>query len=191
MNAVATPLLTAEQLSALPDDGMDRWLIRGELREQPMTYRNRTHSRVVIQVATIVNNWLSQQPEPRGWAGTGDAGCRLTRNPDTVFGVDVLYISPAIVAQQTNTTTLIEGAPTLAVEVMSPSDQQEDINDKSDAYLDAGTSLVWLVNCHHRIVTVLRPGAKAEAFDIDEELSGEPHMPGFRVKVLDLFEGVI
>jgi len=66
MNAVATPLLTAEQLSALPDDGMDRWLIRGELREQPMTYRNRTHSRVVIQVATIVNNWLSQQPEPRG-----------------------------------------------------------------------------------------------------------------------------
>jgi len=191
MTAVATPLMTMEELLALPDDGMERWLVRGKLRERPMTYRNRTHSRVVARVTTVVDTWLSQQPEPRGWVGSGDAGCRLTRNPDTVFGVDVLYISPAIVAQQTNATTLIEGVPTLAVEVLSPSDQQEDIDEKTDAYLDAGTSLVWIINCRHRIVTVLRPGAKVEAFDIDEELSAEPHLPGFRVKVRDLFNGVI
>jgi len=191
MNAVATPLMTTEEMLALPDDGTERWLIRGELRERPMTWRNRTHSHVVARVTGVIDLWLSQQPKPRGWLGTGDAGCRLSKNPDTVFGVDVLYISPAIVAQQTNTTTLIEGAPTLAVEVLSPSDQQEDIDEKTDAYLDAGTSLVWIINCRHRIVTVLRPGAKVEAFDIDEELSAEPHLPGFRVKVRDLFNGVI
>ena len=32
--ASATPLMTTEELLAMPDDGVERWLIRGELREK-------------------------------------------------------------------------------------------------------------------------------------------------------------
>ena len=53
MNAPLTlPTVTTEQLLAMPDDGMERWLIRGELREKPMTVRNRFHSRALIRVGT-------------------------------------------------------------------------------------------------------------------------------------------
>ena len=44
--ATASSLMTTEELLALPEDGTDRWLIAGELRERPMTKRNRFHSRV-------------------------------------------------------------------------------------------------------------------------------------------------
>ncbi len=32
--AAAPPLMTTEELLALPDDGVERWLIRGRLREK-------------------------------------------------------------------------------------------------------------------------------------------------------------
>jgi len=40
MSTVST-LMTTEQLLALPDDGKERELIRGELREREMTRRNK------------------------------------------------------------------------------------------------------------------------------------------------------
>ena len=50
MATVAT-LMTTEELLALPEDDVERWLIDGELRERPMTVRNRFHSRVMVRVA--------------------------------------------------------------------------------------------------------------------------------------------
>ena len=42
MSQVATiSRMTIEEMLALPDNGYDRELIRGELREEPMTRRNR------------------------------------------------------------------------------------------------------------------------------------------------------
>ena len=59
--ATASTLMTTEELLALPDDGVERWLIRGELREKhpppegpPMTVRNRFHSRVMMLVRHLL-----------------------------------------------------------------------------------------------------------------------------------------
>ena len=43
--------------------------------------------------------------------------------------------------RQSGTTTMIDGVPSLAVEVLSPSDTQEDIEEKVDEYLDASVPL--------------------------------------------------
>ena len=59
--ATAATLMTTEELLAMPDDGVERWLIRGELREKrppeggpPMTVRNRYHSRVLMFVGHVL-----------------------------------------------------------------------------------------------------------------------------------------
>ncbi len=62
--AEATALMTTEQLLAMPDDGVERWLIRGQLREKPMTYRNRWHNRALIRVGHCLEAGREQQPEP-------------------------------------------------------------------------------------------------------------------------------
>jgi hypothetical protein len=45
-------LLTTEELLAMPEDGVDRDLIRGQLRERPITRRNPWHSEATILLVT-------------------------------------------------------------------------------------------------------------------------------------------
>ncbi len=187
MATVAAPM-TAEELLALPDDGMERWLIAGELRERPMTVRNRFHSRTMICVGTELELWRRQQPPPRGQVLGGEAGVRLSRDPETMVGVDVVYVSADVIVRQTQETTLIDGVPTLAVEILSPKDTIEEIHEKVMVYQSAGVPLVWVLNPYSRMVTVHRPDAEPESFNIHQELSGEPHLPGFRIPVIRLFE---
>jgi Uma2 family endonuclease len=179
--------MTTEQLLAMPEDGMDRDLIRGELRERPMTRRSRLHARTESRVAHLLNLWLDGQPEPRGEVLSGEAGCILRRDPDTAVGVDVAYVSPEMAARQSDKTTLLDGPPVLVAEILSPSDRQEEIDEKVEEYLAARVALVWVVNPRFRTVTVFRSDAEPELFNVRQELSAEPHLPGFRVAVRDLF----
>jgi Uma2 family endonuclease len=179
--------MTTEELLALPQDGVERWLIHGQLREKPMTVRNRWHSRIMARVTYFLVAWLGQQPEPRGAVLCGEAGCRLRRDPDTTVGIDVVYISPELAANESDETSLIDGVPVLVVEILSPSDTQEEVNEKTDGYLQAGVALVWVVDAHDRTVTIYRPGQEPELVNARQELTGEPHLSGFRVPVAHLF----
>ena len=176
---------------ALPADGMNRWLIDGELREMPMTVRNSRHSEIMITIGAILWQWLRQQPQPRGKVLGGEAGIILSRNPDTTVGVDVAYISAETVAAQSGNSTLIEGVPVLVVEIGSPSDRLEEINEKNAKYRRAGVPLVWIVNPYDQTVVVHRLGAKPQLFNTDQEFAAEPHLPGFRVPVAELFAGCL
>jgi Uma2 family endonuclease len=185
--AEATPVMTTEELLALPTNGVERWLIRGQLREKPMTVRNRWHSRIMIRVGYLLESWLERQPEPRGSVLGGEAGVRLRRNPDTTVGVDVVYISAEVAARTSGETSLIEGVPVLVVEILSPNDTQEEIEEKIDDYLQAGVALVWVINPYRRTVLICRPGAEPELVNVRQELSAEPQLPGFRVPVAQIF----
>jgi Uma2 family endonuclease len=190
-SAAAPKLMTTDELLALPDDGVERWLIRGELREkrgEDVTRRNRFHSRLTTRVARFLDEWADLQPPPRGWVLSGEAGVRLRRDPDTTVGVDVVYVSAEVLTRQTDETTVIDGVPVLAVEILSPSDTWEAVNEKVDDYLAAGVALVWVIDPHRRTVTVYRPGAEPELVNVRQELSAEPHLPGFRVPASRLFE---
>ena len=97
----ATQLMTAAEFLALPqDDGIDRMLLAGELLESPMVYRNRLHSRALTRMARFLDVWLDSQPEPQGQVLAGDAGVKLTTNPDTLFGVDVAYFTADVLQVQ-------------------------------------------------------------------------------------------
>ncbi len=78
--------------------------------------------------------------------------------------------------------------PTLVVEVLSPRDTVEDVHEKLALYRRVGVPLIWVVNPYDQTVTVHRAGARPVLFNIDQELSGEPHLPGLRVPVARLFE---
>jgi Uma2 family endonuclease len=187
MATVVSPM-TTEELLALPEDDTDRWLIAGELRERPMTRRNRFHSRTMTRVARFLDCWLDEQPEPRGQVLSGDAGVILRRDPDTTVGVDVTYVGAELMVGQTGDSTLIDGVPTLTVEILSPSDAIEDVNEKIDAYLSSGVAIVWVIDPYFRTVKVHRPDSEPELFNVRHELTAEPQLPGFRVAVSRLFD---
>jgi Uma2 family endonuclease len=112
----------------------------------------------------------------------------LRRNPDSTVGIDVAYISAELAAGTPEGARLIDGVPVLAVEILSPSDKQEEIAEKVREYLDVSVPLVWVVEPVFRTVTVYCPGAEPELFNVRHDLSGDPHLPGFRVPVADIFK---
>jgi Uma2 family endonuclease len=140
--AVANTGMTTEELLELPQNGTDRWLIRGELREKPLTVRNRFHSKIMANVTTELGIWLRSQGQPHGELLCGEAGVRLRHNPDTTVGIDVVYISAEVAVRQSGATTLIDGVPILAVEILSPSDTLEETHEKIVDYLAVGVAVV-------------------------------------------------
>lgn len=189
--AVADKLMTAEEFLALPDDGVERWLIRGELREKrdtDMTMRNKVHSITEGRVTGHLFHWLRGQPEPRGEVLCGEAGFLLRRQPDTVSaGVDVAVITPEQADARDRDTALTVGPPLLIAEVLSPYDPPEEVAERVEEYLACGVPVVWVLNPYFRTVSVHRPNTEAVALDTSDILSGDPELPGFSVPVRELF----
>jgi Uma2 family endonuclease len=179
--------MTAEELLALPDDGIDRELIGGELREYPVTTRGVPHCLVMVNLSHLLHAWLRQQPQPRGRLYAGNLPIRIRRDPDTFVGIDLAYISADLAAQTAKAARFIDGVPVLAIEILSPSDTVDGVAEKVQAYLDAGVPLVWEVNPFYEAVTVHRPGLPPELFNITQDIAAEPHLPGFRVPVAEVF----
>ena len=176
--------MTFEEFMALPDDGTDRELIRGVVKvcaviENGMTIRNRFHARTEARIAKMLANWLDQQPEPRGEVVSGEAGFRLRGAEDSAVGIDVAYASRELVASAAPKQLLFDGPPVLAVEILSPSDTFGDVTEKVELYGEVGT-VCWVVDPKARTVVVYRPGIGSEALDGDDELIGDPYLPGFR-----------
>lgn len=180
--------MTTEEMLALPEDGKERWLINGELREKPMTVHTRFHSDVMACVTTVLKVWRDQQPEPRGKGYCGEAGVRLRRNPDLTVGVDVVYVPPDVVTVQTEETTLVDGVPALIVEILSPNDTVEEINEKIDSYRAAGVPHVWVIDPYQRTLVVHRPNELPTLFNLKQDVIAEPQLPGFRTSVARLFD---
>jgi Uma2 family endonuclease len=183
----AKKLMTTEELLALPDDGMERWLIDGELRERQMPVRTRFHSHVMANAAAELVNWSRSQPEPRGQVLCGEAGVVLSRDPDSTVGLDVAYVTHEMVARQTDETTLFDGVPVLAVEVLSPGTTVEQLTERRAIFRRARVPLVWIIDPYAQTVTVYRPGARPVLVNTDNELVGDPELPSFRVPVARLF----
>ncbi len=173
---MSTPVIvvTTDDLLAMPEDGVERELIQGQLRERPMTRRNRAHSLLTATLVFFLEAWIRLQPRPWAEVLAGEAGFRIRRNPDTTVGIDVAYISPELASATPPDARLVEGVPVLAVEILSPSDKQEEITDMVKEYLEAGVGLVWVVDPVFRTIEVFRSDAEPELLNIKHALTAEP-----------------
>ena len=184
MQQTAPKSMTVEEFLALPEDGVERWLIRGQLREAKpvgdarMTIRSRFHAEVTAAVAYVLNRWNRQQPKPRGRVYAGEAGVILPGDPPSTVGVDVAYVSAELAASQGTDTSLIRGVPTLVVEILSPSASHAQISEKVKTYLAAGVSNVWLVDTDFKTITVYQPQSPPQMFNPTHELGMGSDLPG-------------
>jgi Uma2 family endonuclease len=188
MRAGATLITNEEFLELADNEQFERWLIRGVLRERPSTARGPTHAGTTAAITGFLGQWLLTRPEPRPKLYNGDIYFRLRRDPETNVGVDVALATPEQAKVVKLYDRLIEGPPLLATEVLSASDTTEDIHEKVREFLTAGTALVWIIDPYDFTVTVHRPGEEPVLYNRNQELIGDPVLPGFRVRVAALFQ---
>ena len=179
------PPVTIEEFLALPDNGVHRELIQGRIRELGITVRNRFHSRIEARVGQKILNWLDQQPPPRGEVVCGEAGFRLKGTKESLVGIDVALVSADLVARTGKRETMYDGAPILAVEILSPRDRHDDTVDTVAIYLEVGT-VVWMIDPDFQTLTVFQPTQKPRTYNLDDELCAEPYLPGLRVRIAEL-----
>lgn len=77
-------------------------------------------------------------------------------------------------------------APDFFVEVVARAERWADVERKVDDFLGVGVSLIWVVNPHLGTAHVYRPGGSVSRHRREDELSGDPVLPGFRVRLADL-----
>lgn len=177
-------LLTVEDLYALPDDGKKYELQAGMLVSEPLP--GTRHGHVAAHVAALLD--IHVRRHRLGVVLTNDSGFILSRSPDTVRGPDVAFVSRRRFDDLPDTSKAFPGAPDLAVEVLSPSNTSAGIHTKVAEYLAAGTRCVWVIDSAAETVARHRPLVDPRTFAGSDVLDGEDVVPGFRVKVSDLFE---
>ncbi|MEM9703785.1 MAG: Uma2 family endonuclease [Planctomycetota bacterium] len=181
------PRMTLAEFHALKEaPELDRELIRGELWESPMSKRNRHHARVEARVASLIDQWIEQDPDARGQVFSGEAGVDFEQFQSGV-GIDVTYFDKAAMERQPEDDPFLTGPPTLAVEIMSPSDRFDRMWAKIDDYLAAGTPWVWVIDPHFQTVLILRPDQAPALATGEEPLLCEPEMPGFSAPARSIF----
>jgi Uma2 family endonuclease len=79
--------------------------------------------------------------------------------------------------------------PELAVEVISPNDLAESVQEKVQEYLAAGVQLVWLIYPRLAWVVAYESIHRMRGFAIADDLEAEPVLSGFRLPMRELFSG--
>jgi Uma2 family endonuclease len=176
--------MIVDDLYDMPDDGFKYELQAGMLVSEPLPgFR---HGRVVAEVAVILGEHVKRNR--LGVVLAGDSGFVLAREPDTVRGPDVAFVSKERFEQSGDTVRAFSGAPDLAVEVFSPSNTRASLHGKVADYLAAGTRRVWLIDSEARTVTVYASLLWPRVLGEEDVLEGDDVVPGFQVRVGDIFE---
>ena len=186
--AAHSPQMTVEEFLTLPEDGVDRELVGGEVRERGPSIHSMLHASCLAELAYLIGNWSHAHPSSGVEVLAGQPGFIMQREPPTVVGPDFAVVDADVTTDPRY--GLVEGVPRLAVEIISPSDNQGDIHDKVRLYLDHGIAGVWVVDPVDQCVQIYRAGQPVMLFSGEQLLTCEPELPGFSVHVSELFRYV-
>jgi Uma2 family endonuclease len=141
-----TRKLGYNDLVGMPDDGLIREILDGELfvTPSPAPMHQRVSKRLQRQLETYF--------EGRGLGEVFNAPLDTILGPHDVAEPDVLVVTdPRLISHRA-----IEGAPTLVVEVLSPSTATRDRTLKARRYALAGVPHYWIVDIDARRIECLR-----------------------------------
>ena len=173
---------TPEDLLAMPD-GKSYELVDGELVKRNMGFESswvggRLHSRL--------DRFCEEHG--LGWALPADNGFQcFPHEPALVRRPDVSFVRYGRLPGGVAPKGWPRIPPDLAVEVSSPNDRTDDLDEKLEDYRKVNVPLIWVIYPKSRTVMVYRIGGSVSLLGETDVLSGEDVIPGFRCPVGELF----
>jgi Uma2 family endonuclease len=175
-------LVTGEELLAHPEWGYCE-LVRGKV--VPLPPPKPTHGIISAALTFALGSFVKKNK--LGKVLCNDPGLYTARDPDSVRGVDVCFISNARLQEARRAPGYWETLPELCVEVISPGDTWSEVMEKVEEYLAAGVTLVWVVDPQRRKAYVFRPDRPPGTLSAGDSLEGEAVLPGFVLPLAELF----
>lgn len=180
---VETTLISGEELAAMGDLGPCE-LVEGRI--VTMSPTGDAHGGCEANFGAALKAFVDQHR--LGKVRVGEVGLYTRRNPDTVRGADVLFISNEQYTRRSRTCGFLDVAPELVVEILSPDDRWSEITQKLREYFAIGVRLVWVADPQSKIVYAYRSLTDVREFTASDVLPGDDVLPGFGAPVIGLFE---
>jgi Uma2 family endonuclease len=182
--ATAELLLTIEDYVRLPDDGRPSELVRGRIVEMnPPLPR---HGQIAANSIYLLASYI--RPHELGHLVGNDSGVVTERDPDTLRGADLAFYSYAKVPRGPLPRSYLQVPPDLIFEVRSKDDRWRKVLTKVAEYLNAGVSVVCVLDEPPPVIHIYRPDERDQVLGADDELTIPEVLGDFRMPVRRFFE---
>jgi Uma2 family endonuclease len=174
--------MTEADLLNLSDDCCRHELVAGVIVAEP--FPTPRHDRTFRRLLRLLGDFV----EAHGLGEVfGETGYVLARDPDTVRGPDLSFVSRERL-KDFDDARFFPGAPDLAVEILSPSNRGGEMHAKVADYLAAGARMVWVFDPRRKSVTTYRTLLAPRRLELHEAVSGEDVLPGLVIPLEAIFE---
>jgi Uma2 family endonuclease len=188
MNTLLQPVAPPDPYVVTLQSGHRYEYVDGQLREKP------PRGAEVNRVATILARMLDAFAAENllGLVFTQECGYQIfTADPTKVRKPDVSFIARGRLPNDRPPRGHVTIAPDLEVEVVSPNDLAEEIDQRVADYLVGGVPLIWVIYPASRSAWVLRKDGSAAGRAEADDLDGEDVLPGFRCPLRSLFADLL
>lgn len=177
--------ITAEQLFR-DYKGSRCELIDGKVRM--MSPAGFGHGAIAQKIATLLSRHVAEHD--LGEVAAAETGFLLPGSPETVIAPDAAFVRKERLAEIGYPENYFPEAPALAVEVTSPDDTADHVEDKARRWLAAGAQMVWVVYPRGRSVTVYRSLDDVRVLTENATLDASDVIQGFSCPIGKFFEGL-
>ncbi len=179
--ATLDQITTAEQLLHAPDLGRCELVRRELIMMSPAGFE---HGHISSRLDTRLGVFV--ELHSLGVVTGAETGFRIARNPDTVRAPDVGFVCARRIPPRLPR-GFFDGAPDLAVEVLSPEDRAGEVTAKVQDWLAAGCREVWVVDPRTETVSVWCSRNEARVLHAADRLTSDELLPGFILPVAEIF----
>ncbi len=171
------------------DDTIQYELVRGKLMAKAKSGVSGEHSDIVALISSRLDSFAGRSADEKRLGTVFAVGsCTLGQTGPEASWVepDVCFVMLGRMPDKFKGP--IPVAPDIVVEVWSPSDSTEKIQNKIEAYQAAGVRLIWSIYMASKYILVHRADESRRIFlDLEDVLNGGAVLPGFTLKVSELF----
>lgn len=178
------PVLTHRQITEneflrLPDDGRKYELVNGDVKDVPSGFE---HDAIGANVSAL----LMPFTRGKGVLAGSQAGFRMANG--NLRSPDVSYTRKERLTNGKPEKGFRNGAPDLCIEVISPSEDPAEMQQKVREYFDSGAEQVWHLYPEERRLRQFLSPIDSHLLEPEAELDASTLIPGFRIRVADLFD---
>jgi Uma2 family endonuclease len=180
--ATEKKILTDEQFINLPEDGSHYELINGELVD--MGNSGMEHGNISAYLCGLIELYARSHK----LGVSCDSSTAFSFKSGNKRSPDISFVSKKrLQGLKRLPKGFFQGAPDLAVEVISPNNTFEELHKKIAEYFENGCKLVWVINADEKSILVYHQPQPDKLLQVNDNLDGEEVLPGFTLAVKDLF----
>ncbi len=174
---------TEAELQALPNDGYSHEVVNGELVMSPKN--NPEHGEICTRLLSALYSYAQEHRLGAVW----DSSTGFWMHNENCRAPDVSFVTKnRLHGLKRPMRHFFQGAPDLAVEVLAPNSNPQEINERLKDFFASGTQLAWIIHPEEQFVEICHSSTDRKIVGPGATLDGENLLPGFQYPIADLFK---